>query len=147
MPMRSRVETSSIARFAGRASSQRRQGMRSLSYAAQAASSAAGSASQTGTARVSPMGPRYTAKMSRAQAILAAERYFDEGRFFDDLARRVAIPTESQNTALPRRVASRTESQNRARRPELERYLEAEIAESLERMGFACRVAPNPAGG
>jgi len=70
--------------------------------------------------------------MSRAQAILAAERYFDEGRFFDDLARRVAIPTESQNPA---------------RRAELERYLEAEIAESLERMGFACRVAPNPAGG
>ncbi|HEY1287784.1 MAG TPA: M20 family metallopeptidase [Burkholderiales bacterium] len=70
--------------------------------------------------------------MSRAQAILAAERYFDEGRFFEDLARRVAIPTESQNPA---------------RRPELERYLEAEIAESLERMGFACRIAPNPAGG
>src|ERR1044071_4426267 len=131
MPMRSRVETSSIARFAGRASSPRRHGMRSLSYAAQAASSAAGSASQTGTARVSPMGPRYTAKMSRAQAILAAERYFDEGRFFDDLARRVAIPTESQNPA---------------RRAELERYLESEIAESLERMGFACRIVPNPAG-
>jgi hypothetical protein len=37
--------------------------------------------------------------MTRAQAILAAERYFDEGRFFDDLARRVAIPTESQNPA------------------------------------------------
>jgi len=70
--------------------------------------------------------------MSRAQAILAAERYFDEGRFFEDLARRVAIPTESQNPA---------------RRAELERYLEAEIAESLERMGFVCRIAPNPAGG
>ena len=52
--------------------------------------------------------------MSRAQAIAAAERYFDEGRFFDDLGRRVAIPTESQNPA---------------RRAELERYLEAEIAE------------------
>src|SRR5258705_10436271 len=78
------------------------------------------------------MGPRYTAKMSRAQAILAAERYFDEGRFFDDLARRVAIPTESQNPA---------------RRAELERYLETEIAESLGRMGFACRIVPNPAGG
>ena len=70
--------------------------------------------------------------MSRAQAILAAERYFDEGRFFEDLARRVAIPTESQNPA---------------RRAELERYLESEIAESLERMGFACRIEPNPAGG
>jgi len=69
--------------------------------------------------------------MSRAQAILAAERYFDGGRFFEDLARRVAFPTESQNPA---------------RRPELARYLESEIAETLERMGFACRIAPNPAG-
>ena len=69
--------------------------------------------------------------MSRAQAILAAERYFDDGRFFEDLARRVAIPTESQNPAS---------------RAELERYLETEIAESLERMGFACRIVPNPAG-
>ena len=69
--------------------------------------------------------------MSRAQAIAAAERYFDEGRFFDDLARRVAIPTESQNPA---------------RAAELERYLESEIAESLERLGFECRLARNPAG-
>ena len=69
--------------------------------------------------------------MSRAQAILAAERYFDDGRFLEDLGRRVAIPTESQNPA---------------RRAELERYLDAEIAESLERMGFSCRIVPNPAG-
>jgi hypothetical protein len=44
------------------------------------------------------MAHRYTAKMSRAQAIRAAERYFDEGRFFDDLARR-----ESDPGALPRK--------------------------------------------
>jgi acetylornithine deacetylase/succinyl-diaminopimelate desuccinylase-like protein len=69
--------------------------------------------------------------MSRAQAIAAAERYFDEGRFFEDLARRVAIPTESQNPA---------------RAAELERYLESEIAESLERLGFECRLARNPDG-
>jgi acetylornithine deacetylase/succinyl-diaminopimelate desuccinylase-like protein len=69
--------------------------------------------------------------MSRAQAIAAAERYFDDGRFFEDLARRVAIPTESQNPA---------------RAAELERYLESEIAESLERLGFECRLAPNPDG-
>ena len=69
--------------------------------------------------------------MSRAQAILAAERYFDDGRFFQDLARRVAIPTESQN---PERSAALAE------------YLEAELAESLERMGFTCRVVPNPIG-
>jgi acetylornithine deacetylase/succinyl-diaminopimelate desuccinylase-like protein len=69
--------------------------------------------------------------MSRAQAILAAERYFDEGRFFDDLARRVAIPTESQNPARAGALAE---------------YLETEIAESLERMGFACRIVANPTG-
>ena len=67
--------------------------------------------------------------MSRAQAILAAERYFDEGRFFDDLARRVAIPTESQN---PDRQGALAE------------YLESELAECLERMGFECRIVPNP---
>ena len=67
--------------------------------------------------------------MSRAQAILAAERYFDEGRFFDDLARRVAIPTESQN---PDRQGALAE------------YLEGELAECLERMGFECRIVPNP---
>jgi acetylornithine deacetylase/succinyl-diaminopimelate desuccinylase-like protein len=69
--------------------------------------------------------------MSRAQAILEAERYFDGGRFVEDLARRVAIPTESQNPA---------------RASELARYLEAEIAETLEHMGFECRVVANPAG-
>src|SRR5688572_6572586 len=74
---------------------------------------------------------RDTVAMSRAQAILAAERYFDDGRFFEDLARRVAIPTESQN---PERAAALAE------------YLEVELAESLERMGFACRIVPNPSG-
>jgi acetylornithine deacetylase/succinyl-diaminopimelate desuccinylase-like protein len=69
--------------------------------------------------------------MSRAQAIAGAERYFDEGRFLADLARRVAIPTESQNPA---------------RAAELSAYLEDEIAESLERMGFSCRIMPNPTG-
>jgi acetylornithine deacetylase/succinyl-diaminopimelate desuccinylase-like protein len=69
--------------------------------------------------------------MSRAQAILAAERYFDEGRFFEDLARRVAIPSESQNPARAGALAD---------------YLETELAESLERMGFTCSIVPNPAG-
>ena len=35
--------------------------------------------------------------MSREQAIAHAERYFDEGGFAGELARRVAIPTESQD--------------------------------------------------
>src|SRR5438105_2724467 len=69
--------------------------------------------------------------MSRAEAISAAERYFDDGRFFADLERRVAIPTESQN---PARAAA------------LGDYLENEIAESLERIGFSCTIVPNPTG-
>ena len=40
--------------------------------------------------------------MSRAGAIARAERYFDSGAFKADLARRVAIPSESQN---PERAA------------------------------------------
>jgi acetylornithine deacetylase/succinyl-diaminopimelate desuccinylase-like protein len=69
--------------------------------------------------------------MSRDKAIAAIERYFDEGRFLADLGRRVAIPTESQNPA---------------RAGALSDYLENEMAESLERMGFSCRILPNPAG-
>jgi acetylornithine deacetylase/succinyl-diaminopimelate desuccinylase-like protein len=71
----------------------------------------------------------YTSAMSRAQAIAAIERYFEDGRFLADLGRRVAIPTESQN---PGRAA------------QLGEYLENEMAESLERMGFSCRLVPNP---
>jgi acetylornithine deacetylase/succinyl-diaminopimelate desuccinylase-like protein len=68
--------------------------------------------------------------MSREQAIARAERYFDDGGFFSDLARRVAIPTESQNPE---------------RREDLERYLLDEMRPSLERLGFRCRVLENPA--
>lgn len=69
--------------------------------------------------------------MSRDRAIAAVERYFDEGRFLTDLGRRVAIPTESQNPARTRALHD---------------YLENEMAESLERMGFSCRILPNPTG-
>ena len=69
--------------------------------------------------------------MSRADAIASIERYFDEGRFLADLGRRVAIPTESQNPARASALAD---------------YLESEMAESLERVGFTCRILPNPAG-
>jgi hypothetical protein len=34
--------------------------------------------------------------MTREHAIAAAEKYFDNGGFAEDLGRRVAIPTESQ---------------------------------------------------
>jgi acetylornithine deacetylase/succinyl-diaminopimelate desuccinylase-like protein len=67
--------------------------------------------------------------MSREQAIQRAERYFDEGGFFADLARRVAIPTESQNPD---------------RKGELARYLTAEMQPSFERLGFRCRLLENP---
>jgi acetylornithine deacetylase/succinyl-diaminopimelate desuccinylase-like protein len=70
--------------------------------------------------------------VSREQAVRRAERYFDEGGFAADLARRVAIPTESQNPA---------------RAPELERYLRDELQPSFERLGLRCRVLANPAGG
>ncbi|HEX6297444.1 MAG TPA: M20 family metallopeptidase [Burkholderiales bacterium] len=69
--------------------------------------------------------------MGRDKAIAAVERYFDEGRFLADLGRRVAIPTESQNPA---------------RAGALHDYLENEMAEGLERMGFSCRILPNPTG-
>jgi len=67
--------------------------------------------------------------MSRQAAIAHAERYFDDGGFFADLARRVAIPTESQN---PERGA------------ELLRYLTAEMQPALEKLGFRCRLLANP---
>src|SRR5881227_3078860 len=70
--------------------------------------------------------------MSRAAAIAAAEAYFDEGRFAADLARRVAIPTESQ-------VEERL--------PVLEGYLADEIAPSLARLGFQSAIVANPVRG
>ena len=68
--------------------------------------------------------------MSRAAAVAAIQRYFDEGGFFDDLARRVAIKTESQNPA---------------RGAELERYLQGEMRPWLEKLGFKCEQFANPA--
>src|SRR5262249_60091997 len=63
--------------------------------------------------------------MSRDAAIARAADYFDSGGFKADLARRVAIPTESQN---PDRAG------------ELARYVEAEMQPALEALGFRCRV-------
>ncbi|MGO8914792.1 MAG: M20 family metallopeptidase [Stellaceae bacterium] len=70
--------------------------------------------------------------MSRDAAIAAAQDYVDAGGFERDLARRVAMPTESQN-------ASRAEM--------LEAYLAAEMLPALAMMGFACRILPNPLAG
>src|SRR5712691_12680679 len=63
--------------------------------------------------------------MSRAAAIARATSHFDTGAFKADLARRVAIPTESQN---PERAG------------ELARYVESEMKPALEALGFRCRV-------
>src|SRR5437764_1423740 len=70
--------------------------------------------------------------MTRAAAITAAEAYFDEGRFTADLARRVAIPTESQ-------VEERA--------PVLHAYLADEIAPSLARLGFQSEIVENSVRG
>lgn len=70
--------------------------------------------------------------MSRDAAIAAASAYFDDGRFLTDLARRVAIPTESQN---PERIE------------ELNRYLAHELMPVLEKLGFDCRLLDNPRPG
>jgi acetylornithine deacetylase/succinyl-diaminopimelate desuccinylase-like protein len=67
--------------------------------------------------------------MTRAAAIARATDYFDSGAFKADLARRVAILTESQN---PERKA------------ELGRYIESEIAPALTALGFACRTLTHP---
>jgi hypothetical protein len=65
--------------------------------------------------------------MSRESAIARAERYFDSGDLKRDLARRVAMPTESQN---PERA------------PALIEYIETEMKPALEALGFT---DPGPA--
>jgi acetylornithine deacetylase/succinyl-diaminopimelate desuccinylase-like protein len=70
--------------------------------------------------------------MSREAAITIAEAYFDRGWFASDLARRVAIPTESQ---VPERA------------PVLAQYLSEEIGPSFARLGFATEIVDNPRGG
>jgi len=70
--------------------------------------------------------------MTRADAVAAAERAFDDGSYAALLARRVAI---------------RSESQDAAQAPALRAYVESELAGSLAALGFACRVLENPAAG
>ncbi|MBP1887681.1 M20 family metallopeptidase [Sinorhizobium mexicanum] len=62
--------------------------------------------------------------MTRDAAIARAEAYFDSGAFRDDLARRVAMPTESQN---PERA------------PVLAEYIETEMKPAFEALGFTCQ--------
>jgi acetylornithine deacetylase/succinyl-diaminopimelate desuccinylase-like protein len=68
----------------------------------------------------------------RAGAIAAVTREFDEGHFRDELARRVAMRTESQK---PDSLGV------------LYQYLEARIRPQLEAMGFEIRIHDNPEAG
>ena len=70
--------------------------------------------------------------MSREEALAKAAGYFDGGGYFDDLARRVAIPSTAQ-------VA--------AHRPALYAYLGEEIGPWLERLGYASEIIENPVEG
>jgi len=63
--------------------------------------------------------------MNRDSAVAKAQSYFDSGAFREDLARRVAMPTESQN---PDQASTLIE------------YLEAEIKPTLKALGFVCHV-------
>lgn len=62
--------------------------------------------------------------MTREAAIARSEAYFDSGAFREDLARRISMPTESQNPD---------------REHVLVEYIEAEIKPTFELLGFACR--------
>ncbi|MBL4720858.1 MAG: M20 family metallopeptidase [Alphaproteobacteria bacterium] len=70
--------------------------------------------------------------MSRSQAVEQIEAYFDEGGFVEDLTRRVAIKTESQN---PERHAV------------LHQYLNDEMGPLLDAMGYERQIIENPVSG
>ena len=67
--------------------------------------------------------------MSRDTAIQIATEYFESGALLDDLQRRVALRTESQE---PGNVAR------------LRAYFDTELVPTLAAMGFTCRVVDNP---
>ncbi|CAB3875577.1 M20 family metallopeptidase [Achromobacter piechaudii] len=67
--------------------------------------------------------------MTREQALAQAEQCFDSGAFRALLARRLALPTESQN---PDRAAV------------LADYLESEMRPAFEALGFTCRTLTHP---
>lgn len=69
--------------------------------------------------------------MTKHHALANVRQYLSDGHFADDLRRRVAI---------------RSESQDPDQAPELARYLHAEIAPALVRMGFECQSLENPKG-
>ncbi len=70
--------------------------------------------------------------MTRQQALAAAGELVDSGRFFDDLARRVAIPSTAQEPE---------------HRPALYAYLNDEIGPTLDALGYVVEVFENPVEG
>ena len=70
--------------------------------------------------------------MSRQAVIARITQYFDDGGFFSELARRVAVHSESQ----------RPDSA-----PDCRAYLEGEIGPTLHEMGYGWRVVDNPKRG
>ena len=70
--------------------------------------------------------------MTRESAISRATQYFDQGHLIDDIARRVAIHSESQITES---------------RPHLIEYLSQEIGPALQEMGFKIELFDNPSEG
>lgn len=70
--------------------------------------------------------------MTREAAIEHASEYMRSGAFHEDMARRVAIPTESQ---VPEGL------------PHTRRYLEDEMAPAFEAMGFTWEIFENPVDG
>ncbi|MBS0426605.1 MAG: M20 family metallopeptidase [Proteobacteria bacterium] len=68
--------------------------------------------------------------MHRDDALARARAYFDDGRFFTDLQRRVALRTESDTGQVT---------------PALDTYLRDELVPRLAPWGFDCRIVPNPA--
>jgi acetylornithine deacetylase/succinyl-diaminopimelate desuccinylase-like protein len=67
--------------------------------------------------------------MNRQQTIQSAAAHFDSGAFREVLARRVAIPSESQNPL---------------RAEDLAFYLSGELRPAFEAMGFACEILHHP---
>lgn len=67
--------------------------------------------------------------MTRSDAIELAQAQFDSGAFQQTLARRMAMPTESQNPV---------------RANELTSYLDAEMRPAFEAMGFVCQTLTHP---
>jgi acetylornithine deacetylase/succinyl-diaminopimelate desuccinylase-like protein len=67
--------------------------------------------------------------MTRIEAVNIAAEHFDSGAFFRTMARRVAIPTESQNPD---------------RGPVLARYLAEEMQPAFESLGFTCQTMSHP---